>query len=610
MKFKPKLIFTILIFFGTLFSVNKQTNIVYADAEIMTEETDASTSDEKIIVTLPMYEVVHGANRYQLNDDNPMGLTAEMEVVDGVADYIDNINNGLFGIESGSVYSWSMPGWGMGARYDPETKKLYAAEQFEIDKIYYYLVRFTPKVNFIDPDGNNVGTAENQIVDVTTGGELLMSEEEATNPFDGRPGVKPPKGYFIDSENLPKHQPGDEISEIDIPVIKEDKYSFTVEQKIRGTATNGEYLINSNTYLVAVGELFEIKELSGNLKYNPQTSEENNNSLTLDAIGESGTLTDISYKDIQNFLLVMQSLPSNGQTNGANITLTIFYDDYDDETNPISYDVTIPSNLNSEQVPKVSVSGKKLGEKFEINVPAISGYKSDKAKVLAQVNADGTITTAEKVNYSKANSNNSHHSNNNLVNINDGITNFNSKLATTNTTDLYDINGNKINQTVASYKSFTTDKKLIKNNKTYYQVEPDKFVKAEDVYLYQDMQGNLRTYAGSYKYLINSQNKTVKNRALSAGSDWAADRIAKFGGQQYYRVATNEWVHVSDVFMYQPHVKVVEIVAGTSLYDERGNTIRSITGTISLKVDRKVTINNQQYYRVATNEYVLVSDIK
>jgi len=599
MKFSQKFIFTMLIFSGILFSVNTQTNIVFADASTTSEEDDSSISDEKIIATLPMYEVT--SRQGVFNDAVPLNYTVEIEVDSESFAFYKDVMGGDFGTPIGSRYNWKMPGgFKNRAVYYPSDKKLHDDQQI-VDKIYYYLDYFTTEVNFVC-DGEIVGTNENIIFDVSPDRGLAINENS--------PELTPPKGYRIDEDNMPKHKLGEKTDETNIPVIKTNVQPFklVVIQQVKGTTTEGYITESTDSTIVNNGDNIIIKDLFKSSDYKLTIESEKSHINITDSEGNILDESTMKYEDLINTLNYFSN-PGMEKLNGTTVTVNIYYE-YDDETNPISYDVTILSNLNSEQVPKVSVSGKKLGEKFEINVPAISGYKSDKAKVLAQVNADGTITTAEKVNYSKTNSNNSHHNNNNQVNINDGITNFNSKLVTTNTADLYDINGNKINQTVASDKSFTTDKKLIKNNKTYYQVEPDKFVKAEDVYIYQDMQGNLRTYAGSYKYLINSQNKTVKNRALSAGSDWAADRIAKFGGQQYYRVATNEWVHVSDVFMYQPHVKVVEIVAGTSLYDERGNTIRSITGTISLKVDRKVTINNQQYYRVATNEYVLVSDIK
>jgi LPXTG-motif cell wall-anchored protein len=64
--------------------------------------------------------------------------------------------------------------------------------------------------------------------------------------------------------------------------------------------------------------------------------------------------------------------------------------------NEVTADVTIPSNLGDKVVP--SVTGK-VGDTVTVKVPTIEGYTADKSTVQATVNANGTITTTEKVNY-------------------------------------------------------------------------------------------------------------------------------------------------------------------------------------------------------------------
>lgn len=66
---------------------------------------------------------------------------------------------------------------------------------------------------------------------------------------------------------------------------------------------------------------------------------------------------------------------------------------------------------------------------------------------------------------------------------------------------------------------------------------------------------------GGIVSLYNITGKTTKlvsNRALAAGSDWFSDQQVTIDNQKYYRVATNEWVKASKVYEYQAYSTVVE----------------------------------------------------
>lgn len=113
--------------------------------------------------------------------------------------------------------------------------------------------------------------------------------------------------------------------------------------------------------------------------------------------------------------------------------------------------------------------------------------------------------------------------------------------------------------------------------------------------------------------LYSTEGKVVNDRALAKGSNWFTDKTLVLDGTTYYRVSTNEWVKASDVYEFTTVNKTIQTSAKTakSLYDTKGNVIsdRALAAGSSWFADRKATINGKQMYRVATNEWVLASDL-
>jgi len=50
--------------------------------------------------------------------------------------------------------------------------------------------------------------------------------------------------------------------------------------------------------------------------------------------------------------------------------------------------------------------------------------------------------------------------------------------------------------------------------------------------------------------------------------------------------------------------------SNTNIYNDKDKIVGSVNKGKKFKVDRTSNISNQQMYRVATNEYVLVTDTK
>lgn len=163
--------------------------------------------------------------------------------------------------------------------------------------------------------------------------------------------------------------------------------------------------------------------------------------------------------------------------------------------------------------------------------------------------------------------------------------------------------------TVGPNTNWFTDELLRLNGKIYYRIATNQWVSASDIYIYYANPDYIQTYSDSDKQILTSQNKTIQNRILSAGSDWYSDRYAYFNDQKYYRVATNEWISADDAFEYQKIDQVINTQNNIQLFDDCGNAVRTIS-SLSLKTDKVATINGSKMYRVATNEWVKASNLK
>ena len=115
--------------------------------------------------------------------------------------------------------------------------------------------------------------------------------------------------------------------------------------------------------------------------------------------------------------------------------------------------------------------------------------------------------------------------------------------------NIYDEDGN-LSKTVALSpdSNWQTDEYMTIKGEKYYRVATNEFVKASDIYLYKDKDSVVRTHDGAdYISLDNSHGDTVTNRALAVKTDWKIDKVIKINNEDYYRVATNEFVKADNV---------------------------------------------------------------
>ncbi|WP_368791298.1 hypothetical protein AB3Z09_04175 [Companilactobacillus farciminis] len=218
-----------------------------------------------------------------------------------------------------------------------------------------------------------------------------------------------------------------------------------------------------------------------------------------------------------------------------------------DVNDPITANVTIPSNMGDQEVDNQTGG---IGKKISVPVPNIKGYTPDKTSVQAIVNEDGTITTDDKVTYTKAKPPvKVSSSSSSPVEIGKGY--LEQTIAVhpnEKTAQLYSFTGKGFapekNVALAGNTDWFSDQMITIGNSRFYRVATDEWVKDSDIYIYET---NSKVYtAKKQTSLVNSKNQAISNRALAKDTNWDVDRVAYLGSFQNpvkaYRVATNEFV--------------------------------------------------------------------
>lgn len=227
-------------------------------------------------------------------------------------------------------------------------------------------------------------------------------------------------------------------------------------------------------------------------------------------------------------------------------------------------DVVIKTS-EGDQIVKVLVDADSLHNDVDVEVPNIDGYTPDKTSVKANViiktNDDGTTTYtievvdpdgAGYVTYTKDDDVDENNNNNNsggsggTTTTKPDVTNVKRLVSThvdNNEVTLYQDNTSKVlDRALAKGTDWYSDQEMTKDGVTYYRVATNEWVKASDVYVYEDQNVVINTQKTPYQILTTSQGKDISSRALAVNTKWQVDRLAYINGSTYYRVATNEFV--------------------------------------------------------------------
>ncbi|WP_025023046.1 BspA family leucine-rich repeat surface protein [Companilactobacillus nodensis] len=111
--------------------------------------------------------------------------------------------------------------------------------------------------------------------------------------------------------------------------------------------------------------------------------------------------------------------------------------------------------------------------------------------------------------------------------------------------------------------------------------------------------------------LYDSNGNLITNRALQPNTGWFADKKLSKNGISYYRVATDEWVKMDDVYVYTPNNKYVETYNDSSkdVFNAHQKQIsRQLRSDSDWITDVYTYMNGTKYYRISSNEFVSAND--
>ena len=199
---------------------------------------------------------------------------------------------------------------------------------------------------------------------------------------------------------------------------------------------------------------------------------------------------------------------------------------------------------------------------------------------------------------------------------------LNLKAHTDSDKELIRAEGDVLNHNLAKGTQFTSDRIAYINGQEYYRVSANEFIKVSDADV---INGNLDASAvklvvATYSdqpavqlYSFNgNQPSVISNQKLGPKTDWLVDQKTTVDGETYYRVATDQWVKASQVYVFE-YAKAVATVNGDAakpLYTAEGNlSNRKLAANTSWKTDRTIQLNGQTFYRLATNEFISSKDV-
>ena len=174
-----------------------------------------------------------------------------------------------------------------------------------------------------------------------------------------------------------------------------------------------------------------------------------------------------------------------------------------------------------------------------------------------------------------------------------------------NTVDLVDSSGKEIGRVVSPSSGWKYSKIVKIDGNDYYQVATNEFVPVKSGIPYTAVPETTSVGITSSTPIYNSKGESI-GTTLPANTSWRTDSYATINGEKMYRVATDEWIPANSLTTYQPISSTYTTKGEIPLYDHTGKLIgKTLAPGTSWKTDQLATINGREYYRVATNEYVL-----
>lgn len=186
--------------------------------------------------------------------------------------------------------------------------------------------------------------------------------------------------------------------------------------------------------------------------------------------------------------------------------------------------------------------------------------------------------------------------------------------------------------TLNGRNAFVVDQKGTINGKNVGRVATDEWVFLSDVAYTTPSKGTL-TVTTSGNSTITDRYGNASSKSYPSGSSYYYDKIMNFhdGMHTYYRIATDEWVDAADVSMGGsgsgqtgsniPATSSITNIGNlgaqdqagifktTTLYHSDGSVARTVTSGNNFTADKTGDLNGHSVMRVATDEWVMTSDV-
>lgn len=352
--------------------------------------------------------------------------------------------------------------------------------------------------------------------------------------YVGIPEIVKDKGYSVlltDADSEGKRYP-------------QEFYTFSAndDESERSDSSDDEDYVETNPFVyIILRKVIDTKDLS--LKVGDNWSNTDNFVSGLDNDDKP-----LSAKDVQVSVDDPDVILKDGKvTKEGKLTVRYSYKISDSfYENDAPYIITKTASVNVEKVP--TTNGSNVADHIQDNGNATHTH-AHVTHQTHQTNTSHSHKTMHK-NNGETVSTSSHETTANVDNT--SIKHVQRILATNpdNTeTVLYNIEGQKVgNRALGKNTSWYSDQELTLDEKLYYRVSTNEWVDSNDVYSYESKNIVVKTQALA-QLLYTANGKKITNRELAPNTAWKADRLAYINGKSYYRVATNEFVPVSDMIV-------------------------------------------------------------
>ncbi|MQS75821.1 SLAP domain-containing protein [Companilactobacillus halodurans] len=138
---------------------------------------------------------------------------------------------------------------------------------------------------------------------------------------------------------------------------------------------------------------------------------------------------------------------------------------------------------------------------------------------------------------------------------------------------VYDSSGKLVTGSKVNATNANILSTMRQDKQTFYQLNTGQWVKASDYFAQQNPENVVRTF-GADTRLVDQNDKTISIK-LVPNSEWNHFKIVTMNGQQFYEVANNEYLAVDSAVFFTPLIneQAIHLTQTSQVYNSKGQTI-------------------------------------